>query len=78
MWYVWRIGEVRSEFWWGDTWERDNLVDLGVDGMRILKEVGWGDTDWIYLAKDMYRWRALVTAVMNIGFPQNAGNFLTS
>jgi hypothetical protein len=30
-----------------------------------LGEVGWGDVDWI-LAQDRNRWRALVTAVMNL------------
>jgi hypothetical protein len=28
-------------------------------------EVGCGDVDWIGLAQDRYRWRALVNAVMN-------------
>jgi hypothetical protein len=27
---------------------------------KHLVEVGWGDVDWIGLAKDMDRWRALV------------------
>jgi hypothetical protein len=29
-------------------------------------EVGWGDVDWIGLAQDRDRWRALVNAVMNL------------
>jgi hypothetical protein len=33
-----------------------------------LQEVGW-DMDWIELTQDMYRWRALVNAVMNLQFP---------
>jgi len=37
----------------------------------------WGK-DWINLFQDRYRWQALVNAVMNIGVPYNAGNFLTS
>jgi hypothetical protein len=35
--------------------------------------VGWGDVDWIGLGQDMSRWRALVNAVMNLRFLQNAG-----
>jgi hypothetical protein len=31
-----------------------------------LGEVGWGDVDWIGLAQDRGRWRALVNAVMNL------------
>jgi hypothetical protein len=43
-----------------------------------LQDVGWGGMDWIDMAEDRDRWRALVNAVMNILVPQNAGNFLTS
>jgi hypothetical protein len=28
-----------------------------------LGEVGWGDVDWIGLAKDRNRWRALVNSL---------------
>jgi hypothetical protein len=43
-----------------------------------LQEVEWGVTDWIDLAQDRDSWRALVNAVMDLGVPSNAGNFLTS
>ena len=33
-----------------------------------LREVGWG-MDWISLAQDRDRWRALVNTVMNLGVP---------
>jgi hypothetical protein len=34
-----------------------------MDNIRMdLGEVGWGDVDWIGLAKDRNRWRALVNS----------------
>jgi hypothetical protein len=41
-----------------------------VDNVKMdLGEVGWGDVDWIGLAQDKNRWRALVNSVLNIQFP---------
>jgi hypothetical protein len=34
-----------------------------------LGEVGWSDVDWIGLAKDRNRWRALVNSVLNLLVP---------
>jgi len=42
--------------------------------MIYLQEVGGGCGDWMELAQDRDRWRALV----NLRVPKNAGNFLTS
>jgi hypothetical protein len=41
-----------------------------VDNIRMdLGEVEWGDEDWIGLAKDRNRWRALVNSVLNLRVP---------
>jgi hypothetical protein len=41
-----------------------------VDNIRMdLGEVGWGDVDWIGLAKDRERWRAHVNSVLNLRVP---------
>jgi len=50
-----------------------------VDNIRLdLQEVEWGYMDWIELAQDRGGWQTLVSAVMNLRVPLNAGNFLTS
>jgi hypothetical protein len=44
-----------------------------VDNIRMdLEEVGWGDVDWIGLAKDRDRWRAVVNSVLNPQVPSNS------
>jgi hypothetical protein len=40
-----------------------------------LLEIGVSVVDWIGLAQDRYRWRALVNSVMNLRVPYNAGNY---
>jgi uncharacterized protein YebE (UPF0316 family) len=33
-----------------------------------LREIGFGVVDWIHLAQDRDRWRAVVNTVTNFGF----------
>jgi hypothetical protein len=58
------LGRIRHR------WEDNISMDL--------QEVGCGVMDWIELAQDRNKWRALVSAVMNIRVPLNARNLLTS
>jgi ribosome biogenesis protein Nip4 len=34
-----------------------------------LREIGFGDVDWIHLAQDRERWRAVVNTVMSLRVP---------
>jgi hypothetical protein len=41
-----------------------------MDNIKMdLSEIGWGGVDWIGLAQDRDKWRALVNAVMNLRVP---------
>jgi hypothetical protein len=41
-----------------------------LDNIRMdLAKVGWGDVDWIGLAQDRDKWRALVNSVLNLRVP---------
>ena len=55
--------------WWENLRKGDNLEDRGVDGRIILKgssRVWMGESDWIDLAQDRDRRRAVVNAVMKV------------
>ena len=45
MWHVWRKGELRAGFWWGDVRVRDHLENRGIHVRMILK--------WIFKKCDM-------------------------
>jgi hypothetical protein len=56
--------------------KRKRKIPLGrprrswVDNIRMdLGEVGCGDVDWIGLAQDRNRWRAVVNSVLNLRVP---------
>jgi hypothetical protein len=43
---------------------------MWVDNIKMNRlETGWGGVDWINLPQDRYRWRALVSEVMNLRIP---------
>jgi hypothetical protein len=45
-----------------------------VDNIKInLLEIVWGGVDWIGLAQDRDRWRALANSVLNLRVSKNAG-----
>ena len=62
--------------------ERDHLEVPGVDGRIILiwifRKWDVGGLDWIEMAQDRNRWRALVNVVMNLRGSYNEGKFLNS
>jgi hypothetical protein len=61
---------------------RDNSEDLRVDGIYDIKmdlrERGLEGVNWIHLAQEKNRWRAVAITIMNLQVPCKAGNFLTS
>ena len=67
---VGKLGEKRKLGTPRRRWEDNIKMDL--------QEVERGGMDWIDLARDRERRRALMNAVMNLRVPQNAGNFLTN
>jgi hypothetical protein len=50
-------------------WTDNIKMDLG--------EIGWGGVDWIGLAQDRDKWRALVNLMMTLQVPYNAGKPLS-
>ena len=63
-----------TRFWWGNLRERDHWGDKDVDwgchikmGLQEVRRRSCGD--WMELAQDRGRWRALLSTVMNFGVP---------
>jgi hypothetical protein len=65
-------GEAYTGFCWRNLRERDHLEDPGLDGRIFLRYIfrdissgnGMWGMDWIELAQDREKWRALVNAVI--------------
>jgi len=50
--------------------------DLGIDGNNIrmgLRAIGWESEDWMQLAQDRGKWRAVVNTVMNLRVHKRRG-----
>ena len=61
-------GEAYTWFWWGNL--REGPRRRWDDNIKMdHQEIGCGGMDWIELAQDRDRWRALVNAVMNLRVP---------
>jgi hypothetical protein len=71
MWHAWDRGEICTGFWLESPKGGDHLEDQGVDRRMGPKWtlgtlVGGGGVEWIHLAQERDRWRAVVNAVMNL------------
>ena len=82
MWHVW---VERRGAYWGFVGKPDGKRPLGRPRRRWkcsieinFEEVGWGGMSLIDLAQVRDSWQAVVNAVMNLWFPENAGNLLSS
>jgi hypothetical protein len=50
-----------------------------VDNIKIdLREIEWDGVDWIDLAQDRDKWRALVNTVISFRVPLDSRKFLSS
>jgi hypothetical protein len=70
--HVASIGEVRNAYkiLVGKPERKKPLVRPRGRCFRMaLREIGWGDPDWIHLAQDRYQWRALVNMMINLRVP---------
>jgi len=62
--------DVCTEFWWEYFRERDHLEELSIDERIILKwilKLQDGRVEWMDLAQDRNRWRALVNTMTSFG-----------
>jgi hypothetical protein len=64
---------MHIKYWWERPEKKRTLGRQRrrwVDNIKTdLREIGWGGMDWIDLAQDRDRWRALVNTVRNLRVP---------
>jgi hypothetical protein len=76
---IWTSGQllwIRYRTFWFLVGKPEGMRPLGrprrrwLDNIKMdISEVEWGDVDWIGLAHDRDRWRALVNSVLNLRLP---------
>jgi hypothetical protein len=57
---------------WTDSLDKQPKLwntDMRFGTWNVSGEVGWGDVDWIGLAQDRNRWRAVVNSVLKLRVP---------
>jgi hypothetical protein len=60
-------------YWWGNPEGKRPLVRprrMWADNIKLdLREIEWDSVDWIDMAQDRDKWRALENTVLNIRIP---------
>jgi hypothetical protein len=78
---IWRVAGNKQSRTAEKEWSSSLETELGANtsSPQNTKPRTWTDLlDWIDLAQDREKWRALVNVVMSLLVPQNSGNFLIS
>jgi hypothetical protein len=70
------FGREQEWFWYTNLNDKDHFEGLGVKGGQYENGCSIDGLDWIHLAEDSEKWRAVVNMVMNLRVQQNAENFL--
>jgi hypothetical protein len=73
MWHEWDRRGTCIDYWSESEIEKEPLGrprHRWIDNIKIdLLEKRFSAVDWVSLAQDKYRWRALMNAVMNLRVP---------
>jgi hypothetical protein len=79
--HVWREEGYIQGFWCGNLRGNGHFEEPGIEGKQYQNGSSRSELrvmEWIYLAQDRDRRRAVVDAIVNLRVPSNEENFLTS